>query len=495
MGKPQGKDELLGQVIGGRYEVVRLIGRGGMGAIYEVRNTRVGRSFAMKVLVGDAASDSDVLSRFRREADVIARIKHPNIVEVIDWEALDDGSPCIILEYLQGEDLAHRIRDAAPLPWPVIAKIGDQVLSALSIAHAANIIHRDLKPQNIFLAHDDSGDERAKLLDFGVSKIRDSQSLVTTDARLIGTPSYMAPEQAEGRHDDVGPSTDLWAMGAILYEMATGDLAFDGTSMPAVLYKICSRDAEPITGRRPDAPAAFVELIREVLTRDLDARMSDADVFRVRLRESLSTVANVRYSDSQVLAARPLSLATPVSATRPTPRRKRHTGAHEKTIVNESVGNADTIESGRFERPAPLVITANVTENTLVPVRRRSNKLLVGIAAIAVAMIAIAIVVATSKTAPVPAPRPVGQKLVEPSVPDAAVTAVEPDAAVVVTEQPAPPPQPSPAPTTRRVVKREPPKAVVPATRTEPKPEVKPAAKKCDKADPDYWLCINGEDR
>lgn len=489
MGRAQGKDELLGQIIGGRYEIVRLIGRGGMGAIYEVRNTRLGRSFAMKTLIGDAASDSDVLSRFRREADVIARIKHPNIVEVIDWEALDDGSPCMILEYLQGEDLARRIREAAPLPWQVIAKIGDQVLSALSIAHSANIIHRDLKPQNIFLAHDDSGDERAKLLDFGVSKIRDSRSLVTTDARLIGTPSYMAPEQAEGRHDDVGPATDLWAMGAILYEMTTGDLAFDGTSMPAVLYKICSKEPEPITGRRPDAPAAFVELVREVLMRDVGARVSDADVFRVRLRESLSSVANVRYSD-QVLAARPVSAATPLTTTRPTPRRKRHTGAHEKTVVNDDVGSADTVQSGRFELPAPRV----VTEDTLTSPRRRSNKLVIAIAAVAVAMVAVAIVVATSKSPPPSAAPAPMQKLVAPapvSV-DAAVLAVEVDAAPVVADEPAPPPV---RPASKRPVKREPARVAAPAP-PEAKPEVKPPpAKKCDKADPNYWLCINGEDR
>ena len=491
MGRPQGKDELLGQIIGGRYEIVRLIGRGGMGAIYEVRNTRLGRSFAMKTLIGDAANDPDVLSRFRREADVIARIKHPNIVEVVDWEALDDGSPCMILEYLQGEDLARRIRDAAPLPWPVIAKIGDQVLSALSIAHAANIIHRDLKPQNVFLAHDDSGDERAKLLDFGVSKIRDSRSLVTTDARLIGTPSYMAPEQAEGRHEEVGPATDLWAMGTILYEMATGDLAFDGTSMPAVLYKICSKEAEPITGRRPDAPIEFVELIREVLNRDLSARVSDADVFRIRLRESLSSVANVRYSD-QVLAARPASTATPVSATRPTPRRKRHTGAHEKTIVNENVGSAETVQSGRFELPAPSI----VTENTLVP-PRRSSRLVFAIGAIAVAMIAVAIVVATSKSPSEPR-APVVQKVVEPTVRaavpaavDAGVPAVAIDAAPVA--EPAPPVV---RPVTKHAVKREPPRVDTVRPPAQVEPDVKsPPAKKCDKADPDYWLCINGEDR
>src|SRR5205814_9615480 len=122
------RDPLLGQVVGGRYEVVRLIGRGGMGAIYEVRNTRVGRSFAMKTLIGEAADDSEVLARFRREADVVARIKHPNIVEGVDWETLADESPCIILEYLHGEDLARRVRDAAPMPWLFIAKVGDQIL-------------------------------------------------------------------------------------------------------------------------------------------------------------------------------------------------------------------------------------------------------------------------------------------------------------------------------------------------------------------------------
>src|SRR5258706_2644655 len=123
MGKASaGRDPLLGQVVGGRYEVIRLIGKGGMGAIYEVRNTRLGRAFAMKVLLGEAAEDVEVLQRFRREADLIARIKHPNIVEVIDWEELEDGSPCIVLEYLQGEDLAHLIRDSGPLPLGMIAK-------------------------------------------------------------------------------------------------------------------------------------------------------------------------------------------------------------------------------------------------------------------------------------------------------------------------------------------------------------------------------------
>src|SRR5262247_1000095 len=120
MGKPlAGTDPLVGQVVCGRYEIVRLIGKGGMGAIYEVRNVRLGRAFALKMLIGEAAEDDEVLARFRREADVISRIKHPNIVDVIDWEHLEDGSPCMVLEYLQGEDLGNRIRAQGQLPWPL----------------------------------------------------------------------------------------------------------------------------------------------------------------------------------------------------------------------------------------------------------------------------------------------------------------------------------------------------------------------------------------
>ena len=121
MGSPSIKqDPLIGAVVGGRYEVIRLIGKGGMGSIYEVRNTRLGRQFALKTLTGDAAQNPEVLQRFRREADVIAKIKHPNIVEVIDWEVLDDGSPAMVMGYLHGEDLGRRIEDG-PVAWPQLA--------------------------------------------------------------------------------------------------------------------------------------------------------------------------------------------------------------------------------------------------------------------------------------------------------------------------------------------------------------------------------------
>src|SRR5687768_9993112 len=155
--------ELIGTEVGGRYKVVRFIDHGGMGAVYEVVHKLLGRKFAMKTLATHLVGDNDALDRFRREAEVIATLHHPNIIDVIDWEQLSSGTPCMVLELLRGENLGARIARTGALDWPTIATIGDQVLSALEAAHRANIVHRDLKPQNVFLAEDDTGDISVKL--------------------------------------------------------------------------------------------------------------------------------------------------------------------------------------------------------------------------------------------------------------------------------------------------------------------------------------------
>jgi serine/threonine protein kinase len=483
MGKPlPGRDPLVGQVVGGRYEIVRLIGRGGMGAIYEVRNTRLGRAFALKMLIGEAAEDDEVLARFRREADVIAKIKHPNIVEVIDWEQLEDGSPCMVLEYLQGEDLGSRIRAQGQLAWPLIAMVGDQVLGALSVAHAAGVVHRDLKPQNIFLSVDDAGEERVKLLDFGVSKIRDSRSLVTTDARLIGTPSYMSPEQAEGRHDDVGPQTDLWAVGAIMYEMATGDLAFEGASMPAVLYRICSKDADRVDGSRVDAPLPFTELIASALTRELPKRVARADVFRARLREALADVGgNLRYTDRMAApAVRPTPLT--LSMQPPTPnRKKRQTGAHDVTLASQETPVAASLT------PAAA---GQISAATYVP-PRSSPLLLAIVAALAGAMIVAVVVVALTRTGQPPPQAAIPQKVAEPPPPvDAAPIVIDAYVAPVVAE----PPAPAPAPTPRHVKPAPlPPQAPIEKAVAPPEPPKKKGCEQYDRNSKEYTMCVMGD--
>ncbi len=285
-------DNLIGEVVGGRYKVERLIGRGGMGRIYEVSHQVLGRKFAMKTLSGHLVGDAGAAARFFREADSIAKLRHPNVVDVFGWEHLDDGSPCIVMEFLRGQDLGQRIRERGALDWPSILSIADQVLSALAVAHHANIIHRDLKPANIFIARDDTGRETAKLLDFGLSKVVEGGGEQTTDARIMGTPSYMAPEQAKGQKSDIGPRTDVWAMGAILHEMATGQVAYTGTSPLQVLYRICNGEPDSLVERRPDAPAAFVELVARTLSRDSDRRICDALELQDGLRAALGSIVS-----------------------------------------------------------------------------------------------------------------------------------------------------------------------------------------------------------
>jgi serine/threonine-protein kinase len=399
---PSNQDALIGRVIGGRYQVLRLIGKGGMGCIYEVRNTRLGRSFAMKTLGTDAAANEKTLQRFRREADVIARIKHPHIVEIVDWEALDDGAPAIVMEYLRGEDLAARIA-AGPLPWPLLARIADQMLAALSVAHANGIVHRDLKPQNVFLAVDDAGDERVKLLDFGVSKVRDSQSVVTTDERLLGTPAYMSPEQADARPDDIGPHSDVWAVGVLLHEMATGQVPFDAPSVPSILYKICHGSPASLIAGRPDAPQAFVDLVAATFVRDIPGRIPDATALRVRLREALHEVAGVTCVDE---------LPAP-AALRPSPSER-------------------TLESGSVNVTTPSL---NATTPTLAKRKRKLGPLAVVVGCVAVALVAAVTVIATRERPAKPSGAPASMaKAADPtSVAADAGAAVE---AVVVPSAP-----------------------------------------------------------
>jgi len=278
-------------VIGDRYEVIRRIGKGGMGAVYELRHQRLDRRFALKTLRSDLIADPEALGRFRREADIIAKLRHPHIVEIIDWDTLDDGSPCMIMEYLDGETLAARLKRSGPLPWPALAQIADQVLSALALAHSADIVHRDLTPWNVFLAVDDAGEVRAKLLDFGISKIRSTHTLSTNDEAVLGTPAYMSPEQADGKHELVGPSSDVWAMGAILFKMATGEDAFSASSVPSILYRVCYQEPESLVEHRPDAPPAFVELVDRALSRDPARRITDAEQLREGVRASLADLA------------------------------------------------------------------------------------------------------------------------------------------------------------------------------------------------------------
>jgi serine/threonine protein kinase len=285
-------EDRVGDTILGRYQVVRLIEKGGMGAVYEVTHKNLGRRFAAKMLSPELSRNEDALTRFRREADAIARLRHPNIVDVVDWDLLDDGSPVLVMEYLRGGTLADTIQRGGPMAWEVFADVADRCLSAIQVAHAAGIVHRDLKPANIFLAVDDAGQVHPKVLDFGVSKVADANTMVGTNPTILGTPSYMSPEQAEGRGAEIGPATDVWAMGAVLYEMATGRMAFTADSVPSILYQVCHGRPESMTALRPDASPRLVDVVMRTLTRDPERRIRDASRLRRELRAAMMSMVD-----------------------------------------------------------------------------------------------------------------------------------------------------------------------------------------------------------
>jgi serine/threonine protein kinase len=264
----------------GPYDVLAPIGAGGMGEVYRARDTRLDRSVALKVLPPEFASRAELRARFEREAKTISSLNHPHICALYDV-----GDNYLVMELLEGETLAERIA-RSPLPTDQLLRIGIEIADALDKAHRQGIIHRDLKPANVMLTK--SG---AKLLDFGLAKgsaLLDTAAEVTVarglteEGMLVGTFQYMAPEQLEGQAADT--RSDIFALGSILYEMATGKHAFDGKSRASLIASILSSEPQPISQLRPMAPPALERVVRTCLAKDPDDRWQTAHDVMLELR-------------------------------------------------------------------------------------------------------------------------------------------------------------------------------------------------------------------
>jgi eukaryotic-like serine/threonine-protein kinase len=266
---------LAGQRLSDTYGIVRELARGGMGAIYEAVHLRLGgKRYAIKVLTSRHASDPDAVARFRREALITSGLCNEHIVEVHDFN-VDGELAYLVMELLVGEDLASRLKRARSLPVDAITRILAQVVAALDAAHRARIVHRDLKPQNIFLCTRDGRDDYVKVLDFGISKLLDSSTMLTREHALLGTPYYMAPEQALAKSQDIDGRTDVFALGAILWELLTGRVAFGAPTLSAALYKVCRVDPPDVHMVRPDLPPAVSMVLRRALAKDPAERTPD----------------------------------------------------------------------------------------------------------------------------------------------------------------------------------------------------------------------------
>src|SRR3982751_6219445 len=218
-----------GTLIGGTYRIVRHIGSGGMGEVYEATHERLAHRYAVKFLHPGVREHPEALPRFMREAQVTSRLRHPGIVSVVDFNTLPDGTAYLVMEYLEGESLGTLLARTGPLPLARVVEITDQLSAALTAAHAQGVVHRDMHPQNVFIVPAARGErERVKILDFGISKIASISQKITGTAAVLGTPQYMSPEQAEGKTEQLDAASDQFSLGAIVYEMLTGRAAFSG---------------------------------------------------------------------------------------------------------------------------------------------------------------------------------------------------------------------------------------------------------------------------
>src|SRR5215471_14862696 len=271
----------------GPYEIVALLGAGGMGEVYKARDTRLDRTVAVKVLPEALARDPQFRDRFEREARSISQLAHPNICTLYDVGDTA-GTAFLVMEYLEGETLASRIQKG-PLDVGDAVRISIEVASALDVAHRAGIVHRDLKPANVMLTR--SG---AKLLDFGLAKsdvlsVAGSASILpttpaalTAQGTILGTFQYMAPEQIDGQQAD--PRSDLWAFGCVLYEMLTGRHAFEGKSQATLIAAIVDRQPAPVSSLQPLTPPALDRVIAACLAKDPGDRFQTAHDLLLQLR-------------------------------------------------------------------------------------------------------------------------------------------------------------------------------------------------------------------
>ncbi len=273
------RPELVGKIVLDRYRVQAVLGKGAMGTVYRGSHQKLARSVAIKVLHPHLVHDPKMLARFRREAHVAARLQHPNLISVLDIGETEDGQHVMVLELAKGPSLADVI-GKKPLDRARTIAITRQLLAGLDHAHHAGLIHRDLKPANVMIESGDGGEEIARIVDFGIAILRDPDDSVagdklTSTGQVLGTPLYMAPEQAKG--DPFDHRIDLFALGVIVYEMLSGTWPFSGSAIEITLANI-SQDPPPIAKRAPGVTAdpLLEKFARKLMARRLEQRFASA---------------------------------------------------------------------------------------------------------------------------------------------------------------------------------------------------------------------------
>jgi serine/threonine protein kinase len=455
-------DKLLGEVLANRYQIEVKLGEGAMGAVYRAKHVKVGRPFAVKVLHKKLLEDNKVAQRFEREAELAGRLRHPNVVGVVDVGETTDGLRYMVMDFAEGDDLATLLGEA-PMPPERVTHLTRQMLEGLYHAHEAGLIHRDFKPENVIIEKDDHGAEIPRIVDFGIAILREggdsasSTGRLTTNGLVLGTPHYMAPEQAVA--DPIDHRIDLFALGIVVYEMLSGKLPFDGTGAEVARANLLLDP--PLIAQR--VPYLEVDPLLEAFARRLMAKKRDARPATAKAaRELLDLVDRDR-------AAAAAALGVPTAGPR-MPQVTQDVVPHKR--ANEDSGNFMMHVPSNVPRPTDLeappvrpqpesrIVTAAAEPLTWGPddedrEERPSRRGWI-VAGIAAALAATAIVVVATRGG------------------NEKTKAVEPEQKVVMqATEPAPAPTPTPPPPAPTPTAVEPPVEVKP----EPRP-VKPPIKK-----------------
>jgi serine/threonine protein kinase len=343
---------LPGTILQGTYRIVGPIAEGGCGEIFLADHTRLPGQVAIKVLHRGLRQNAEVLSRFRQEAEITATLRHPHIVQVLDFNVTDQGFPYLVMEMLEGQTLAQRITDAGALAPAAAVHIVEQIAQALHAAHLRGIVHRDLKPDNVMLLSSAGVTDFVKVLDFGISQAS-WRPRVTNDAEVAGTPQYMAPEQARGLREEIDSRSDQFSLAAIAYVLLTGREPFQAEDPIAVLYQVVHADPPPPAALVPRLGPAVDAVIMKGLAKQSADRFPSVLELAAALRRAIEGVPVTLSEVADVNAAAEVAEATATALDEPPPVR----------VVDD------------FEPPT-LSFDASARGRRIVPVGRPTRRLI-----------------------------------------------------------------------------------------------------------------------
>ncbi|MDB4962472.1 MAG: serine/threonine protein kinase [Myxococcales bacterium] len=429
---PDPKDKLIGEVLANRYQIESRLGEGAMGAVYRARHVKVGRPFAVKVLHAKLLEDMKVAQRFEREAELAGRLRHANVIGVVDVGETTEGLRYMVMDFAEGFDLADLLCEA-PMPPARIINLTRQLLEGLYHAHEQGLIHRDFKPENVIVEKDNHGVEVPRIVDFGIAILREggdspsSQGRLTTNGLVLGTPHYMAPEQAVA--DPIDHRIDLFALGIVVYEMLCGKLPFDGTGAEVARANLLLDP--PLISQR--VPYLEVDPLLEAFARRMMAKKRDHRPATAKAaREILDLIERDRAAAAAALGV-PLAIAREAQVTQDNPPQKH---VHEDSPSAQFSAAADPRTDAGSPAPVPRETRTSVTDplDFDLPGRSKRTWIVAGLGLAVVGGIA-AFALSRGGDKPAPATAPDDPKIVMPTSGtdgSAAPDTVTPDKVAVV---------------------------------------------------------------